>query len=160
MNETARDWILTKVVYEQPEEAEVKVDDDYVQTPVERRVAALEASVPGFFQCGKSTASIDGPIWMRDYSKPPNQEPKEKVGGMVDDVLKALDVDRLVVGHTVQNGVNSVLEGKVWRVDIGTAIRSGYTHKYFLEDYMHIKEVALQATRCEDGTEEMLVVKM
>jgi hypothetical protein len=50
---------------------------------------------------------------------------------MVDDVLKALDVDYLVVGHTVQNGMNLVLKGKVF-FDIGTAIQSGYKHTQVL----------------------------
>jgi len=34
----------------------------------------------------------------------------------------ALKADRLVVGHTPQQRVNSALEQKVWRVDVGASL--------------------------------------
>ena len=59
--------------------------------------------------------------WRRDYSFPPNREPcnVEEIKSMVDKALKIVDADRMVVGHTVQRTINSVLDGKVWRIDTG-----------------------------------------
>ena len=35
--------------------------------------------------------------------------------------LGALGAKRMVVGHTVQPGVNGVCDGAVWRIDVGLA---------------------------------------
>jgi hypothetical protein len=65
----------------------------------------------------------DTPVWMRDYSVPPDTAPKNPIWGqlLVDDVLFELDADRMVVGHTVQARINAALGGKVWRVDVGAS---------------------------------------
>jgi hypothetical protein len=149
MNEKARDWALTKVVPE--------TKDDPELTASSRLVSALDASLFDFFR--GFTATVSGPVWMRDYSLPANREPQGEAEGMVDDVLRKLDVDRLVVGHTVQDGVNSVLEGKVWRIDIGSGIRSGYANKSCIEPYMMVSKIALQITHREDGKEKVVVIK-
>lgn len=57
--------------------------------------------------------SKDGIIWDRDYgsSKPSCQK--------WDAASKLLNVDNIVVGHTVQNNINSKCDNKIWRVDVG-----------------------------------------
>ena len=61
----------------------------------------------------------NSPVWTRRYSDgnlPPD------VCGELEGVLSRLDVDRLVVGHTVQkNGITSACNGQVWRIDVGLA---------------------------------------
>lgn len=153
MNQMARDWALTKVVVPETKDADLE------QTAASRRAVALDASVPAIFENFISTG--DGPIWMRDYSRPPNREPtKEAVAGMVDAVLRELDgVDRLVVGHTVQEGVNSVLDGKVWRIDVGMGIHREYMFSSCLESHMKISKIALQIFNCENGKEKVEVVQ-
>jgi hypothetical protein len=37
----------------------------------------------------------------------------------VDSVLKRLQADRMVIGHTPQSQINAILNGKAWRIDVG-----------------------------------------
>ena len=92
-------------------------------------------------------AGIGGPVWMRDYSQPANKEPGNKAASMIDDVLRELDVDRLVVGHTNQHGVNSALEGKVWRIDMSGEFWRKPNDK-----------IALQVSHHEDGNEKIAAI--
>ncbi len=65
----------------------------------------------------------DGPIWNRDYGGPTVDR---EACGRLDETLRRLDVDRLVVGHTVQqSGITSACDGKVWRIDVGMAAHYG-----------------------------------
>jgi len=62
------------------------------------------------------------PIWNRLYSDEPDQEACATLAG----VLDALDVDRLVVGHTVQDaGITAYCGGRVWCIDVGLAEHYG-----------------------------------
>lgn len=59
------------------------------------------------------------PIWSRAYS---DGEVSARVCEDLDQVLAALRVKRMVVGHTVQkNGITSACSDKVWRIDVGLA---------------------------------------
>ena len=58
----------------------------------------------------------DSPVWSRHYS--------DEVGSddcaLLEQVLEVLDIDRMVVAHTVQyDGINSECDGQVWRIDVG-----------------------------------------
>ena len=64
------------------------------------------------------------PVWMRDYSQPNDKEPKNpKARDMIVDALKESgpDVRRMVMGHTPQRRINSALDGKAWRIDVGAS---------------------------------------
>jgi hypothetical protein len=61
----------------------------------------------------------DTPVWMRDYSNPPDA-PSSAVK-MLDDCLAELNADRMVVGHTVQRHINAAMNGKAWRIDVGAS---------------------------------------
>jgi hypothetical protein len=62
------------------------------------------------------------PLWMRDYSSPNDQPPKNpEAQAMMDACLNELNCDRMVMGHTVQRQINCALNGKAWRVDTGVS---------------------------------------
>jgi hypothetical protein len=65
----------------------------------------------------ESVASDSAPIWVREYSLDPVAPSAcEKLA----EVLRALNVQRMVVGHTVQDaGISSACDGRVWRIDVG-----------------------------------------
>lgn len=59
--------------------------------------------------------SADGPTWTRVYSmpdKPPDCE-------SLNTVLRRLNAERMVVGHTIQPGISPACDGKLWRIDVG-----------------------------------------
>lgn len=66
----------------------------------------------------------DSITWLRIYS---DGEVSDEDCATLRGVLTALDADRLVVGHTVQDNINSDCDGKVWRIDVGIADYYGST---------------------------------
>ncbi len=66
--------------------------------------------------------SPNGPIWSRKVSEP---SPSPAACAELSQVLDTLGLKRLVVGHTVQKGVNSACDGKVWRIDAGMSAHYG-----------------------------------
>lgn len=59
----------------------------------------------------------DGPVWTRLYS---DGSPGEGACEKLARTLESLSAKRLVMGHTVQKGgINSVCDGKAWRIDVG-----------------------------------------
>ena len=59
----------------------------------------------------------DSPVWTRRYA---DGELSAKLCAEVDRVLEKLDVDRMVVGHTIQkSGITSACDERVWRIDVG-----------------------------------------
>ncbi|KAK3277386.1 hypothetical protein CYMTET_14602 [Cymbomonas tetramitiformis] len=76
------------------------------------------------------TGSRDSAVWDRTYSmEDMNLLERTKAARLIQQVLEAAaqeceipQIKRMVVGHTVQcQGVNSVLEDTVWRIDVGTS---------------------------------------
>ncbi len=66
--------------------------------------------------------SIDGSgsvVWDRTYSE--DELPEAQVCAILDEALALMDADRMVVAHTVQDHVNSICDGRVWRIDTGMA---------------------------------------
>ncbi len=81
----------------------------------------LPSSVVGF-----GTTSYDSVDWDRTYSD--DEEPAtEEDCQNLEDVLMELGASRMIVGHTVQDEINSACDGLVWRVDIGMADHYGGT---------------------------------
>jgi hypothetical protein len=69
------------------------------------------------------TAS-DGPFWSRLYAGATTGE--DAACATLTEVLRAVNVDRMVVGHTVQrNGISAACDSRVWRVDVGLAAYYG-----------------------------------
>ena len=62
------------------------------------------------------------PVWNRLYSDAPDQEACATLVTILDD----LDVDRVVVGHTIQDaGITAYCGGRVWCIDVGMAEHYG-----------------------------------
>ena len=55
----------------------------------------------------------DSPIWTRDFGE--SDVDCEKV----DEALAQLKADRMVVGHTIQDGINAVCSDRLFRIDVG-----------------------------------------
>jgi hypothetical protein len=64
----------------------------------------------------------DTPVWARHYSDDPDPDDCDLLGG----VLDRLDCDRMVVGHTVQEGgITPRCGERVWCIDTGASARYG-----------------------------------
>ncbi len=64
----------------------------------------------------------DGPVWSRHYS----HEPDDEDCRFLEETLERLEVERMVVGHTVQKeGISQACGGKIWRIDVGLAEHYG-----------------------------------
>lgn len=67
-------------------------------------------------------ASDNSPVWTRVWSLP---EPPPDCAELTA-LLDRIDVDRMVVGHTVQpQGINAACDGRVWRADAGISAHYG-----------------------------------
>jgi len=55
----------------------------------------------------------EGVIWNRDYGS------KEPSCDNINKVTKLLNVGHMIIGHTVQDNINSKCDNKLWRVDVG-----------------------------------------
>jgi hypothetical protein len=69
--------------------------------------------------------SDDSPIWSRHFS----DETGPAECALLADTLELLGADRMIVAHTVQDGINSECDGQVWRVDVGLAAYYGGTNQ-------------------------------
>jgi hypothetical protein len=65
----------------------------------------------------------DSPVWSRHFSKDTDEEDCT----LLDEVLSRTNAKRMVVAHTVQEGINAGCDDKVWRVDVGLAAYYGGT---------------------------------
>ncbi len=66
--------------------------------------------------------ATDGPVWSRHYS----DETDEEDCRLLEETLERLGVERMVVGHTVQEGaIPHACGEKVWRIDVGMAAHYG-----------------------------------
>jgi hypothetical protein len=64
-------------------------------------------------EIGRLFLNKKGIIWDRNYgSKNPRCE-------NIEEISKLLNVGHMIVGHTVQKGINSRCDNKLWRVDVG-----------------------------------------
>lgn len=69
----------------------------------------------------RALTSQNGPLWSRAFS---NETPDCKA---LEKTLGTLDVERMVVGHTVQKDVTAACDSKVWRIDAGMSSHYGGT---------------------------------
>jgi hypothetical protein len=109
-----------EIVEEDGESDEFTTEDVKEWVDVAARQASTYKTIPSILG-GKN--ADQSPIWMRDYSAPPNLPPKNGkfAQAMINDCLDLLDCDRMVMGHTVQREINCALGGKAWRIDVGAS---------------------------------------
>jgi hypothetical protein len=127
MNEDVRTW------YKTPLPEELQNDDGYNFKSVDEviqnansRAKYISRNQPECLGGGIGSAS---PVWMRDYSSPGDGLPKQpqRAQELMNDCLKEVsdelgeDVQRMVMGHTPQSKINSVLQNKAWRIDVGAS---------------------------------------
>ena len=117
MNRQAKEWFTsntTNVIYNNKGEY-TSLRDPWIEA--EARQTSYINSLPPFLNGGGIS-----PIWMRDYSSPNDLPPRNpKAQSMIDAALEKVDCDRMVMGHSVQRQINSALNGKAWRIDIGVS---------------------------------------
>lgn len=117
MNQQAKEWITSQM-------SDVKYNNQGTYSnklqpwvEAESRQTTYINTAPVFLGGGIGSIS---PVWMRDYSSPNDQPPKNpKAQSMIDAALKELECDRMVMGHTIQRQINCALDGKAWRIDVG-----------------------------------------
>jgi hypothetical protein len=117
MNQQAKEWITSHM-------SDVKYNNQGIYSnqlqpwvEAEARQTTYINTAPVFLGGGIGSIS---PVWMRDYSSPNDQPPKNpKAQFMIDAALKELECDRMVMGHTIQRQINCALNGKAWRIDVG-----------------------------------------
>jgi hypothetical protein len=63
----------------------------------------------------------DSPQWTRLFSRQPDEEACE----VLRDVLGSLDAERMVMGHTPHDGIQSACDGAAWLIDVGMASHYG-----------------------------------
>lgn len=112
MNEATRHWILKQAPRVGRTSLFIPPNDP------EGRLRSYLSSMPDFFMEGDDNPH--SPIWMRDYSLPPDEIPHNPEAGiMLDEVLRRVNASRIVIGHTPQSCINAALNGKAWRIDVG-----------------------------------------
>ena len=82
-------------------------------------------------ELGYQPDSIDNSgsvVWDRTYSDYEDEGfTEEEACAILDETLAIMGASRMVVAHTVQDHVNSICDGKVWRIDSGIADYYGGT---------------------------------
>ena len=71
-----------------------------------------------------------GVIWNREYG---DKTLSKKTCDYLNKVNKLLNVGHMVVGHTVQDNINSKCDDKLWRVDVGISDAFGTSNMEILE---------------------------
>ena len=121
MNDSARKW-LESAVYTPPHTSREKLSrskEDIISC-AQNRARSISSAMPEFLSGGPTDRA--SPVWMRDYSKPPDVTPANASATPL--ALEALSyigngASRFVVGHTPQTCINSSCQGMVWRIDVG-----------------------------------------
>jgi len=120
MNKDSQKWMINVQHGANRNEGDFASVDDIIDYANQRAKLATN-SMPACLGGGIGSPS---PVWMRDYSQPPDQTPKNpKAQRMIDLALAELgeDVQRMVMGHSPQDRINAALKGKAWRIDIGAS---------------------------------------
>jgi len=111
---------------------------------------------------GGGVASQVSPVWMRDYSKPSgggvSGQASFKLNELFDYITKTEkengnenfdEPKRIFVGHTPQKKINSVLDGRIWRIDTG--VSSGVARG--IAEVVQIEHMAM-----DDGSDRVKVL--
>lgn len=120
MNQQARDWIVKSHHGDNNNRGEYGSVEEVIAAAQARAKVAAK-SMP---DCLGGGIGPQSPVWMRDYSSPNDVEPKNpNAKAMIEEALKEIgpDVERMVMGHTPQNQINSALGGRAWRIDVGAS---------------------------------------
>jgi hypothetical protein len=89
---------------------------EHVKTGIDAMNQAAAAWMAGQAEQPAFVRDSKGPLWMRDYSE---DKPTAEACAMLKETLAGLGAKRMVVGHTVQKGINAACQNQVWRIDVG-----------------------------------------
>jgi len=127
MNASVRKWYGTPLPeeYQNDDGYKFKTVDEVIQN-ANARAKFVSKTQPECLGGGIGSAS---PVWVRDYSSPADAVPKQpqRAQKMIDDCLEEISsevgegVVRVVMGHTPQSKINSALQNKAWRIDVGAS---------------------------------------
>ena len=118
MNRQAREWIVSQQHSHNNNDGMYETGED-IQKDAQHRANVASDNMP---ECLGGGIGSHSPVWMRDYSQPNDSSPRNpKAQQMMDAVLKELNCDRMVMGHTPQFKINAALNNKAWRIDVGAS---------------------------------------
>jgi len=118
MNADANRWITSLHHNETSHDGEYETIDHLLGS-VQRRMNHAIDNLP---HCVSGSVGSASPIWMRDYSMPANSCPGPPKQRMIEDALSQINgVERMVMGHTVQDNINVALGGRAYRIDTGVS---------------------------------------
>ena len=120
LNQQAREWILKAHHGDNNNWGEYNTVEEVINA-AQKRAKVASKTMPDCLGGGIGASS---PVWMRDYSRPNDAEPKERRAKQM--IAAALleagpDVQRMVMGHTPQMQINSALDSMAWRIDVGAS---------------------------------------
>ncbi len=90
---------------------------DRVNDEVSAWMLGERASMPGPVR-----ATSNSMVWTRTFGESPVPE---SGCDQIEQVLDALGLARMVIGHTVQTGINADCDGLIWRIDTGMSAHYG-----------------------------------
>ncbi len=94
----------------------------HVDYGVERMNAEIRAWLRGETPRPQWSRGSDSPVWSRHYS----DDVDESDSALLAEVLDRLGAERMIVGHTIQEGgIASYCDGRVWCIDVGMAAHYG-----------------------------------
>jgi len=120
LNQQAREWIVKAHHGDNNNWGEYNTVEEVISA-AQNRAKVASKTMPDCLGGGIGASS---PVWMRDYSKPNDAEPKEpRAKQMIRAALDEAgsDVQRMVMGHTPQYKINSALDSMAWRIDVGAS---------------------------------------
>lgn len=120
LNQQAREWIVTAHHGDNNNWGEYNTVEEVISA-AQNRAKVASKTMPDCLGGGIGASS---PVWMRDYSKPNDQEPSEPLAKQK--IRAALaeagpECQRMVMGHTPQYKINSALDSMAWRIDVGAS---------------------------------------
>ena len=88
----------------------------HVEYGLERINSELAAWMQGSTPAPESLLGRDGPLWTRFYA----EADEGVICAVLEDALARIPAQRMVVGHTIQEGgITSACQGRLWRIDVG-----------------------------------------
>ena len=94
------------------------LEPDHLDTGLERMNSEIRAWLRGDTEPPEFLERRDNLVWSRDYSDDVDTADCEQL----EEVLRRIGAERMIVGHTVQEGgITSYCDGRVWCVDVGMA---------------------------------------
>eukprot|EP00587_Corethron_hystrix_P000293 CAMPEP_0113311560 /NCGR_PEP_ID=MMETSP0010_2-20120614/8749_1 /TAXON_ID=216773 ORGANISM="Corethron hystrix, Strain 308" /NCGR_SAMPLE_ID=MMETSP0010_2 /ASSEMBLY_ACC=CAM_ASM_000155 /LENGTH=373 /DNA_ID=CAMNT_0000167225 /DNA_START=148 /DNA_END=1269 /DNA_ORIENTATION=- /assembly_acc=CAM_ASM_000155 len=144
MNRVAREWVQQMHHKYTNHLGNYESVEEVIQA-AQGRIDTTSKTLP---KCLGGKGGETAPVWVRIYSSPSDLPPQNPLAQkMIDAVLSELGIDRMIMGHTPQKHINSALENKAWRIDVGASKGMGNGNMEVLE-----------VTKNADGSEDVFIL--